>query len=55
MKMREDLVAENLGIITAVRRRDNIERISTIQGEIDHFVSRNLADEDPNLLPTKKK
>ena len=54
-KMRENLIAENLGVVTAVRRRDNIERLTNLQDEIDHFVSRELDEDDPKLLPTKKK
>ena len=50
MSMREKLIAENLAITTAVRRRDNIERICTNQTAIDHFVSRGLNDES-TLIP----
>ena len=51
MVMRENLIAENLGITTAVRRRDNIERITNKQSVVDYFVSRKLHDDEDVLIP----
>ena len=48
--MRENLIAENLAIVTAVRRRDNIERITSSHTEVDDYVSRKLSDSTPNYL-----
>ena len=50
VKMRENLIAENLAIVTAVRRRDNIERITSSHTEVDDYVSRKLSDSTPNYL-----
>ena len=49
--MRENLIAENVGITTAVRRRDNIERITNKQSVVDYFVSRKLHDDEDVLIP----
>jgi hypothetical protein len=48
---REDLVAENLAIATAVRRRDNVERLTDQSHTISAVVSAELADQAGKLIP----
>jgi hypothetical protein len=48
--MRESLVGENLGILTAVRRRDNVEHLTKDQSVIDKEVSAVYSEQNLALV-----
>jgi hypothetical protein len=50
LMQRENLTGENLGILTAVRRRDNIERLTNRASLIDQAVSAPFDDQSGELI-----